>query len=91
VLGPPALNGPLYRAAGCAHCNSTGYRGRTGIYELLSVDETLRRMIHDGAAEQDLRTHALTHGMVSLRQDGMRWVRAGDTALEEVLRVTRES
>jgi len=48
-------------------------------------------MIHDGAAEQDLRTHALTHGMVSLRQDGMRWVRAGDTALEEVLRVTRES
>ena len=91
ALGPPAPDGPLYRAAGCAHCNSTGYRGRTGIYELLSVDETLRRMIHDGAAEQDLRTHALTHGMVSLRQDGMRWVRAGDTALEEVLRVTRES
>ncbi len=91
VLGQPALNGPLYRAAGCPNCNSTGYRGRTGIYELLTVDETLRRMIHDGAAEQALRAYAMAHGMVNLRQDGMRWVRAGDTALEEVLRVTRES
>jgi len=48
-------------------------------------------MIHDGAAEQDLRAYAMAHGTVSMRQDGMRWVRAGDTALEEVLRVTRES
>ncbi|WP_296748971.1 type II secretion system ATPase GspE [Thiobacillus sp.] len=91
ALGQPAPNGPLYRAVGCPNCNSTGYRGRTGIYELFAVDETLRRMIHDGAAEQDLRAYAMAHGMVSLRQDGMRWVRAGDTALEEVLRVTRES
>lgn len=90
-MGLPALNSPLYSAVGCANCNLTGYRGRTGIYELLSVDETLRRMIHDGAAEQDLRAYATAHGMVNLRQDGMRWVRAGDTALEEVLRVTRES
>ena len=91
ALGAPALDGPLYSAVGCLNCNSTGYRGRTGIYELLTVDETLRRMIHDGAAEQDLRAYAMAHGMVSMRQDGMRWVRAGDTALEEVLRVTRES
>jgi general secretion pathway protein E len=91
ALGQPALNSPLYSAVGCPNCNLTGYRGRTGIYELLSVDETLRRMIHDGAAEQDLRAYATEHGMVNMRQDGMRWVRAGDTALEEVLRVTRES
>ncbi len=91
ALGQPAPNGVLYRAVGCPNCNSTGYRGRTGIYELFAVDETLRRMIHDGAAEQDLRAYAMAHGMVGLRQDGMRWVRAGDTALEEVLRVTRES
>jgi general secretion pathway protein E len=91
VLGAPALDGPLYSAVGCLNCNSTGYRGRTGIYELLTIDETLRHMIHDSAAEQDLRAHAMTHGMVNMRQDGMRWVRAGDTALEEVLRVTRES
>jgi general secretion pathway protein E len=91
ALGQPALNGPLYSAVGCPNCNFTGYRGRTGIYELLAVDETLRRMIHDGAAEQDLRAYAMAHGMVNMRQDGMRWVRAGDTALEEVLRVTREA
>jgi len=91
ALGQPALSGPLYSAVGCPSCNFTGYRGRTGIYELLSVDETLRRMIHDGVGEQDLRAYAMAHGMVNMRQDGMRWVRAGDTALEEVLRVTRES
>jgi len=91
VLGQPALSGPLYSAVGCPSCNFTGYRGRTGIYELLRVDEPLRRMIHDGVGEQDLRAYAMTHGMVNMRQDGMRWVRAGDTALEEVLRVTREA
>jgi len=91
ALGQPPLGGPLYSAVGCPSCNFTGYRGRTGIYELLTVDEPLRRMIHDGAAEQDLRAYAMAHGMVNMRQDGMRWVRASDTALEEVLRVTRES
>ncbi len=82
---------PLFTAVGCAACNASGYRGRTGIYELLVVDESLRRMIHDGAAEQDLRAHAAAHGMTRMRADGMRWVRAGDTSLEEVLRVTREA
>jgi general secretion pathway protein E len=91
ALGQPALEGPLFSAVGCPSCNSTGYRGRTGIYELLTVDDAMRRMIHDNASEQDLRAHAVAHGMVSMRADGMRWVRAGDTALEEVLRVTRES
>jgi general secretion pathway protein E len=91
AIGEPALDGPLFSAVGCPSCNSTGYRGRTGIYELLAVDEPLRRMIHDGASEQNLRGHAVAHGMASMRQDGMRWVRAGDTALEEVLRVTREA
>jgi general secretion pathway protein E len=89
TLGQPPA-GPLYSAVGCANCNHTGYRGRTGIYELLTVDDATRRMIHDGAAEQDLRAHAVAHGMTTMREDGMRWVAAGDTALEEVLRVTRE-
>ncbi len=48
-------------------------------------------MIHDGASEQALRDHAVQHGMVSMRQDGMRWVRSGETTLEEVLRVTRDT
>ena len=90
ALGDPPPDTPLFSAVGCPSCNFTGYRGRTGIYELLAVDEPLRRMIHDGAAEQDLRAHAVANGMLSMRADGMRWVRAGDTSLEEVLRVTRE-
>lgn len=91
VIGETGFAAPLFAAAGCAACNASGYRGRTGIYELLVVDESLRRMIHDGAAEQDLRAHAAAHGMTCMRADGMRWVRAGDTSLEEVLRVTREA
>ena len=88
---PDAPDGPIFRAVGCANCNFTGYRGRTGIYELLAVDDAMRRMIHDAASEQDLRAHAVAHGMTGMRADGMRWVRAGETTLEEVLRVTRAS
>lgn len=91
AVGEPALDGPLFSAVGCPGCKLTGYRGRTGIYELLTVNETLRRMIHDGIAEQELRTYAVAQGMTNMRTDGMRWVRSGDTALEEVLRVTRAS
>lgn len=80
----------LYRPVGCAVCNYTGYRGRSGIYELLTVDEGLRHLIHDKASEQALRHYAVQHGMHSLRQDGMRLVSSGITSLEELLRVTRD-
>ena len=79
----------LYRAAGCEHCNRTGYRGRTGIYEMVVVDEHMRGMIHDGTGEQDLERYARTK-TPSIRQDGRRRVLAGETSIEEVLRVTRE-
>jgi general secretion pathway protein E len=79
-----------YSAVGCAACNRTGYRGRTGIYELLTVDDDLRRLIHDRASEQALRAHVLDRGMKSLRDDGMRWAAAGVISLEEAVRVTRE-
>ncbi|MFA5081802.1 MAG: type II secretion system ATPase GspE [Hydrogenophilaceae bacterium] len=88
VAGPPQT---LHRAVGCEACNHTGYRGRTGIYELLVVDETTRRLIHDGAGEHKVRDHALGHGMRPLREDGLRWVLAGETTLEELLRTTRDS
>jgi general secretion pathway protein E len=90
LLSQSAVPRELYAASGCPTCNMTGYRGRTGIYELLTVDEELRRMIHDGAAEQALRDYGLAHGLTPLRQDGMRWVAAGETTLEEVLRVARD-
>lgn len=80
----------LYRPTGCAVCHHTGYRGRSGIYELLKVDEGLRHLIHDRASEQDLRAYAMAHGMHSLREDGMRLVLSGATSLEELLRVTRD-
>jgi len=77
----------LYGPGGCKACNNTGYRGRTGIYELVLVDDALRVMIHDGSSEQKLEAHARTR-TPSLRDDGLRRVLAGDTSLEEVLRVT---
>src|SRR5947207_6758806 len=74
----------LYRAPADDH----GYQGRTGIYELVQVDSTMRTMIHDGAGEHELERHARTLGP-SIREDGMRKVLAGTTTLEEVVRVTR--
>ncbi|MEH6782600.1 MAG: type II secretion system ATPase GspE [Alcanivorax jadensis] len=79
----------LYHPNGCDACNQQGYRGRTGIYELVLIDETMRQLIHDQAGELALNRHArtLTSG---IREDGWRKVLAGHTSVEEVLRVTRE-
>jgi general secretion pathway protein E len=66
-----------------------GYRGRTGIYELIMVDDHLRTMVHDGASEQDMERYARLSSP-GIRDDGRRKVMAGETTLEEVLRVTRE-
>lgn len=90
ALGFAPAHGTLYSAQGCSACKGSGYRGRTGIYELLTVDDDLRRLIHDRAAEQTLRAHVVSRGMRSLRDDGMRWAGQGVISLEEVVRVTRE-
>jgi general secretion pathway protein E len=66
-----------------------GYRGRTGIYELIMVDDHMRTMVHDGASEQDMERYARLSSP-GIRDDGRRKVMAGETTLEEVLRVTRE-
>lgn len=81
----------LYRARGCEACGQTGYKGRTGVYELMVFDENTRTLIHDGANEQLLRSHASEHGMHSLREDGFARVRNGVSSLDEILRVTRET
>ena len=90
ALGLTPTDGTLYSAQSCAACNRSGYRGRTGIYELLNVDDDLRRLIHDRASEQTLRAHVISRGMRTLRDDGMRWAAQGVISLEEVIRVTRE-
>ncbi len=90
MIPEEVANVTIYKAVGCAACGNTGYQGRTGIYELLPVDDVLRSLIHDSASEGRIRDHGRAHGMRGLRQDGLRWVRAGETSLEEVLRVSRE-
>ena len=77
----------LFKAVGCSNCNHGGYRGRTGIYELIALDDHMRLMIHEGAGEQELTAHARkTSG--SIVDDGRRRILAGETTVEEVLRVT---
>jgi general secretion pathway protein E len=79
----------IYRAKGCEHCNYTGYRGRTGIYELVVIDEKMRSMIHANAGEQEIEKYARVLGP-SIRDDGKRKILEGITTIEEVLRKTRE-
>jgi general secretion pathway protein E len=78
-----------WTAPGCAHCNA-GYKGRTGVYELLVVDDPIRSLIHSRAAESALLAAAQANGLRSMREDGQRLVNAGVTSLEEVLRTTRD-
>ncbi|MGN5594312.1 type II secretion system ATPase GspE [Stutzerimonas nitrititolerans] len=79
----------LYHAEGCDVCRQLGYRGRTGIYELVLFDDTLRSMIHTRVAEQEMIRHARELGP-SIRADGLRKVLEGVTTIEEVLRVTSD-
>lgn len=79
----------IYRPVGCEECNHNGYRGRTGIHEMLVVDETVRELIHNGKGEQAVEKY-VRQTTPSIRQDGCARVLVGQTSLEEVLRVTRE-
>ncbi|MBI5450364.1 MAG: type II secretion system ATPase GspE [Gammaproteobacteria bacterium] len=79
----------LYRAAGCNACNHTGYRGRIGIFEMIEITDSMRTLIHENASEQQIEACARQQTS-SIFQDGIRRVLAGETALEEVLRVTHE-
>ncbi|MEJ2677697.1 MAG: GspE/PulE family protein, partial [Gemmatimonadota bacterium] len=84
---PPAR---FRRGSGCDQCSGTGYQGRTGLFELMLVDDRLRSLIASGAPLDSLREAAGQAGMKPLRWDGFAKARAGATTLEEVLRVTRE-
>jgi general secretion pathway protein E len=75
---------------GCAECKQTGYRGRTGIHELLVIDDDVRNLIMKAADSATIRRAAQAKGMNSLREDGAEKILAGQTTAEEVLRVTQE-
>jgi type IV pilus assembly protein PilB len=76
------------RGKGCDRCNNTGYKGRVGLYEVMEVTEELRELILVGASGLELRRKAVDEGMITLRQSGLRKVKAGVTTLEEVVRET---
>jgi len=79
-----------WHPVGCEACGNTGYKGRTGVYELMVADDAVRSLIHNRAAESELLAAAQAAGLRSMREDGERLITAGVTSLEEVLRVTRE-
>ena len=77
----------VYHGTGCDRCLQTGYYGRIGIFELLPVDETIRRLIDQRARAGDIKTAAIEAGITTLRNDAIEKVRAGRTSVEEILRV----
>ena len=78
----------VYKAKGCHQCKGTGYMGRTGIYELIMVDDKLRAMIHDGENEQAMEAYC-RQSVPGIYSDGINRILSGDTSLAEVLRVTQ--
>jgi len=79
----------IYKGRGCADCARTGYRGRTGIYEIFEVDEEVRRLIYERVPSNVLRAQAREIGMRTLREDGVRKIMAGLTTPEEVISITQ--
>jgi len=78
----------FYYGAGCEECNNSGYRGRTGLFEMIKVTDNFREMINSGAATLVLRQSAIEQGMRSLRDDGLRSIFDGESTVEEVLKYT---
>jgi general secretion pathway protein E len=79
-----------WHPVGCSECGQSGYKGRTGVYELMVADDKVRGLIHARAAESQIFVAAEANGMRSMREDGERLVAEGITSPEEVMRVTRE-
>lgn len=79
-----------WQAVGCEQCSRSGYSGRTGIYELVTLDDSLRTLVHNQAGEPRLRAAVAALGSADMRADGQRWVDAGVTTRAEILRSTRD-
>jgi type IV pilus assembly protein PilB len=83
-----APNVQLFKGMGCDTCNQRGYKGRVGLFEVMSMSEDLRELVLSGASAIELRSKAIEEGMVSLRQSGLQKIREGVTTIEEVVRET---
>jgi type II secretion system protein E len=85
-----ATEGPIYEAVGCDECRGNGYKGRTGIFEIMPVTDEIRPLIISHASASDIKQRAMEHGMKTLREDGWDKVLAGVTTIDEILRVTED-
>ena len=88
-IGLTELEAPptFYKAVGCDFCNSIGYKGRSGLFEIMTVDDTIKGLIVARATSGQIKQAAIAAGMRTLQQDGLAKVLNGTTSLEEVLRV----
>ncbi len=77
----------LYRAKGCDHCSNTGYRGRTGIFEIMLMSDEIERLTVERANTEEIRKVAMAEGMKTLREEGLLKAKQGLTSIEEVMRV----
>ncbi len=89
-LWPTNSDGKIYKGKGCPECGNTGYFGRVGLFEVLPVTDSIGRMILERSTSTDIENKAKEEGMISLKQDGYLKVLAGETTIEEVLRVAQE-
>jgi type IV pilus assembly protein PilB len=78
----------IQKGKGCGVCNNTGYKGRTGLYEVMEVDDEIRELVLIGASAVELKKKAIERGMITLRRSGLIKVSLGMTTLEEVARET---
>jgi type IV pilus assembly protein PilB len=78
----------IRKGRGCAVCNNTGYKGRTGLYEVMEVDDEIKELVLVGASAVEMKKRAIERGMITLRRSGLIKVAAGMTTLEEVARET---
>lgn len=90
LLGKKVKSLTLYRGKGCPACGDLGYRGRTGVFELMEMSEEIRRLVMKGANADEIRVQAVKEGMKTMLQDGLDKVLSGETTIEEILRVAIE-
>jgi general secretion pathway protein E len=90
ALSPDGESVETFRGAGCPECNGTGYSGRMGIFEMMDVNDEIRKLIMNNADASALTTAARRQGMHNLREDGWRKIREGVTTVQEAMRVTQE-
>jgi len=81
----------LFRPIGCNKCGSSGYKGRIGIFETLTMDDKLADVVLESTSESKIKREGKRQGMITMRQDGMIKALKGETTIEEIIKVTKET